>query len=85
MHILLKIGDYARHRVTGNVGKVVAYGHQIVDGVYLPTLTVEIRSIHERVLQKRTFIEDMFQEWIPIEEGYHPDDQTETNLAIASS
>lgn len=63
MNIMLNIGDSAYHRSTGNIGKVVAYGHQMVDGVYLPTLTVEVQVVNESGKQKRIFIEDVFQEW----------------------
>lgn len=35
---MLKIGDYAHHQTTGQVGQVVAYGHQVLDGVYQTTL-----------------------------------------------
>lgn len=83
MNIMLNIGDYAHHRSTGNVGKVVAYGHQIVDGVYLPTLKVEVQVVNERGKKKRIFIEDVFQEWMQVEQGVHPRKPTETDLAIA--
>ena len=34
------IGDFVIHRKTRRIGKVVGYGHQIVDAVYQPTLIV---------------------------------------------
>jgi hypothetical protein len=42
MKTMLNIGDYAIHKTTGNFGQVVAYGHEIVDSVYLATLKVEV-------------------------------------------
>ncbi len=80
---MLNIGDYAHHHSTGNVGKVVAYGHQIVDGVYLPTLKVEVQVVNESGKTKRIFIEDVFQEWMQVEQGVHPEKPTETDYAIA--
>ena len=82
MNILLNIGDYAHHRSTGSVGKVIAYGHQVVDGVYLPTLKVEVQVVNESGRKKRTFIEDVFQEWMRVEPS-HPGKPTQTDLAIA--
>ncbi|MEQ8975856.1 MAG: hypothetical protein RIE73_36420 [Coleofasciculus sp. C1-SOL-03] len=81
---MLNIGDYAHHRSTGNVGKVVAYGHQTVEGVYLPTLKVEVQVVNESGKKTRTFIEDVFQEWMQVEQGVHLGKPTETDLAIAS-
>lgn len=80
---MLNIGDYAHHRSSGNAGKVVAYGHQIVDGVYLPTLKVEVQVVNESGKKTRIFIEDVFQEWMQVEQGVHPRKPTETDLAIA--
>lgn len=34
------IGDVVIHQKTRRIGKVVGYGHQIVDAVYQPTLIV---------------------------------------------
>lgn len=83
MNILLNIGDYACHRSTGNVGKVVAYGHQVIDSVYLPTLKVEVQVVNETGVKKRTFIEDVFQEWMRVDQGGKLGEQTDKDLAIA--
>ncbi len=62
---MLKIGDYALHQTTGNQGKVIAYGHQILDGVYLPTLRVEM--VTDMATRRRTFLEDVSQAWVLLE------------------
>ncbi len=60
---MLNIGDYAIHKTTGDCGQVVAYGHEIVDSAYLPTLKVELVSNTE--MSKRTFVEDLTSNWMP--------------------
>lgn len=65
MKTMLNIGEYAQHKTTGKLGQVVAYGHEIRDSVYLPTLKVEIVSDTGR--GEKTFVEDLSSTWMPIE------------------
>jgi hypothetical protein len=65
MNTMLNIGDYALHKATGKLGQVVAYGHEILDSVYLPTLKVEV--VNEAQIDERTFLEDLYNRWVPVE------------------
>ena len=64
---MLKIGDYVRHLSTGDLGQVVAYGHEILDSVYLPTLKVEV--INNTQINRRTFMEDVSTAWVLAEQA----------------
>lgn len=57
---MFNVGDYARHQSTGQTGQVVGYGHEIVDGVYLPTLKVQVV---EAPGGERSFVEDLASVW----------------------
>jgi hypothetical protein len=65
MNTMLNIGDYALHKATGKLGQVVAYGHEILDSVYLPTLKVEV--VNDAQIDERTFLEDLYNRWVPVE------------------
>lgn len=63
---MLKIGDYALHQQTGQIGEVFAYGHQILNGTYITTL--KVRLINQRLTcPYRRFMEDVFTSWIWVE------------------
>ena len=57
------IGDFVIHRKTRRIGKVVGYGHQIVDNVYQPTLIV--RTIKGMGLSRKKIVEDLATAWQP--------------------
>jgi hypothetical protein len=65
MKSMLNIGDYALHKITGNLGQVVAYGHEILDSAYLPTLKVEV--VNDAGIGQRSFLEDLTSRWVPVE------------------
>jgi hypothetical protein len=65
MKTMLNIGDYALHKTTGKLGQVVAYGHEILDSVYLPTLKVEVVS--DTQMGQKTYMEDLTSKWVPVE------------------
>lgn len=69
MKTMLNIGDYALHKATGKLGQVVAYGHEILDSVYLPTIKVEVVSDTE--IDESTFLEDLYNKWEPVEKEEH--------------
>lgn len=56
-----KVGDRVLNQKNGLSGKVVGYGHQILDGVYLPTLIVRVFKGTGRLGQK--FVEDLSSTW----------------------
>ncbi|MGH8000803.1 MAG: hypothetical protein ACREPR_15580 [Brasilonema sp.] len=60
---MLNIGDYARHQITGQIGQVIGYGHQILHGVYLTTL--KVRAINTQIVNNQSrFIEDVYSAWV---------------------
>ena len=65
MKTMLEIGDYALHEITGKLGQVVAYGHEMIDSAYLPTLTVEVVS--DTGMGQKTFVEDLTSRWVPVD------------------
>jgi hypothetical protein len=62
---MLNIGDYALHKTTGKIGQVVAYGHEMRQSAYLPTLKVEV--VNEAGIGQRTFVEDVSNQWVHVE------------------
>ena len=56
------IGDFVIHRKTRRIGKVIGYGHQIVDAVYQPTLIV--RNIKGMGLNRKKIVEDLTTAWL---------------------
>ncbi|MUG94384.1 hypothetical protein F7734_19195 [Scytonema sp. UIC 10036] len=62
---MLEIGDYARHQVTGLIGQVVGYGHEVVQGVYITTLKVRENSNGNS--DRSRFLEDVYSEWVRVE------------------
>jgi len=58
---MLRVGDVVLHQKTGQSGIVIGYGHQILDGVYLPTLIVQLA---EKRRSQRIFVEDLSSEWM---------------------
>ena len=62
---MLNIGDYALHKTTGKIGQVVAYGHEMRQSAYLPTLKVEV--VNEAGIGQRTFVEDVSNQWVLVE------------------
>ncbi|KAF3891348.1 hypothetical protein DA73_0400037980 [Tolypothrix bouteillei VB521301] len=62
---MLEIGDYARHQVTGLIGQVVGYGHEVVQGVYVTTL--KVREIANESPDRSRFLEDVYSEWVRVE------------------
>ncbi|KJH70974.1 hypothetical protein [Aliterella atlantica] len=65
---MFNIGDYVFNQKTGNLGKVIGYGHQIVDNAYMSTVKVLVDyAISSR---KRGIVEeDLFAVWISWEEA----------------
>jgi hypothetical protein len=83
MNMMLNIGDYVLHTTSGKFGQVVAYGHEIVNCAYLPTLRVEV--VDETGMSKRTFEEDVTNNWIPVKKEEISQCYVASNVASQSS
>jgi hypothetical protein len=62
---MLIANDYAFHQRTGMVGKVIGYGHQIVNNSSLRTLKVLVCE-QNQLGKKRFVIEDLASRWMPM-------------------
>lgn len=80
---MLNIGDYAIHKTTGKSGQVVAYGHEIIDSVYLATLKVEV--VDNTAMSKKTFVEDLTSNWMPVKKEELSEYQISLNVPSESS
>ncbi|MBD2460512.1 hypothetical protein H6G89_05585 [Oscillatoria sp. FACHB-1407] len=58
---MLNLDDYAVHQTTGYVGKVMGYGHQMLDGTYQPTLIVRLVK---GAINQGGFLEDIASAWV---------------------
>ncbi len=77
MKTMLKIGDYVSHLPTGTCGQIVAYGHQMVESVYQPTLTVEV--VNDTTDKSKTFLEDLSSAWVLVEQPETSNSASEHN------
>lgn len=60
---MFNIGEYVLNQKTGNIGKVIGYGHQILDSGYTTTLKVLV----DRALasNRRGLVEeDLHSVWV---------------------
>jgi hypothetical protein len=63
MATMFAIGDDVLSQKTGHIGKVVGYGHEMVNGVYLPTIKVLIAESLKS--GKKAFVEeDLHSTWV---------------------
>jgi hypothetical protein len=63
---MFNVGDYVLHQKTGRQGKVVGYGHQILNSGYETTLKVLVAE--SETLKKRGFVEeDLHSAWVKLE------------------
>ncbi|RCJ36530.1 hypothetical protein A6770_15805 [Nostoc minutum NIES-26] len=59
---MFTIGDYVLNQQTGHLGKVVGYGHQIINNVSIVTLKVLVAESANS--QKREYVvEDRISAW----------------------
>ncbi|MBW4574304.1 MAG: hypothetical protein KME08_03375 [Aphanothece sp. CMT-3BRIN-NPC111] len=59
---MFNIGDYVLNQKTGHMGKVIGYGHQVINDVY--TTTIKVLVTHAESSAKRGFVaEDLFSAW----------------------
>jgi hypothetical protein len=62
---MLTVDDYAVHCRTGLAGKVVGYGHQVINDAYLLTLKVLVTEATE-VGSRHCVREDLLAKWMPM-------------------
>jgi hypothetical protein len=60
---MFNIGDVVQHHETGQNGQVIGYGHQIVNGVYLSTLRVQILQPE---IDRWQIKEDIYLAWTSV-------------------
>lgn len=59
---MLNVVDYVFNQKTGHIGKVIGYGHQIIQTGYTPTLKVLVAE--SETCKKRGFVEeDLYSAW----------------------
>lgn len=58
---MFALGDRVLHKHTGQLGQVIGYGHEILNGVYLTTLKVLVSSSSD--LSKKDLVEDLYSRW----------------------
>jgi hypothetical protein len=54
---MISIGDWVQNQRTGRLGKVIGYGHQMLNNVYETTLKVQLDGSHSEIA------EDLFSAW----------------------
>jgi len=60
---MLRIGDLAVHQQTGEFGKVIGYGHEMLNNVYQTTLKVLITNLQDTGTT-RLIKEDLCSAWM---------------------
>lgn len=62
---MFSIGEDVLNQNTGHVGKVIGYGHQILNDVYTTTLKVLVVKAENSVKQG-TVEEDLYSAWVKL-------------------
>jgi hypothetical protein len=57
--MMFNLSDRVQHKLTGDVGVVVGYGHRIVDHQYITTVKVRLT----RANSIKLMVEDLFSKW----------------------
>ena len=57
------LSDRVRHKLTGDIGLVVGYGHQIVKNNYLTTIKVLIIRSSSKNNSIKAIVEDLWERW----------------------
>ena len=60
---MFRIGEYVLHQKTGHIGKVIGYGHEILNGVYTTTLKVLV-DYAETSGKRGVVEEDLYSAWV---------------------
>ncbi len=64
---MFNLNDAVSHKLSGYVGKVVAYSHRMVDGDYQPTIRVKVT--HGLTTNQLMFVEDIVSLWERVEQA----------------
>lgn len=59
------VGDSVVNQNTGHIGKVIGYGHQILNGVYTTTLKVLVNDA-ETTKTRGLVEEDLYSVWVKL-------------------
>lgn len=60
---MFSIDEYVLNQKTGHIGKVVGYGHQIRNNVYMTTLKVLVSEAGD-TLKHMIVEEDLYSAWV---------------------
>lgn len=60
---MFNIGDRVLNQKTGQLGKVIGYGHQILNNAYMPTLKVLMAEAAD-FSKLRLVEEDLYSVWM---------------------
>ena len=60
---MFNIGDYVLNQQNGYLGKVIGYGHQLIDNVYRTSLIV-LEDENANSQKRELVIEDIISAWI---------------------
>ena len=77
---MLNIGDYTQHQKTNLLGQVVGYGHEMIEGAYLPTL--KVRVIQGAGKQQGDYFEDVSSAWVQVGQDALPDSLSEVRYEV---
>jgi hypothetical protein len=61
---MFNVDDRVEHKATGEVGKVIGYGHQIARNDYLTTIKVQIF----KETSAKLIVEDLLSNWFSSKE-----------------
>ena len=68
---MFDVGEYVVHQNTGHTGRVIGYGQQILNGVYITTLNVLVHDAE--IIGKRGVIEeDLYSAWTECQVSNNP-------------
>ena len=60
---MFNLSDRVRHKLTGDIGLVVGYGHKMVKNNYLTTIKVLITRSSLKDTSIRLILEDLWEQW----------------------
>lgn len=56
------------HKLSGYTGKVIGYGHRMIDGAYQPTIRVNVT--YSLSANRLTIVEDLISLWERVEQTF---------------
>jgi len=67
---MFSIEEYVLHQKTRHIGKVIGYGHEILNDVYTPTLKVLVEQA-EATGKRGIVEEDLYSAWVKLSGSQH--------------